>query len=99
MAIPALPAPFKIIVMGQDIGSNINLHTVFMGKGDSFSNLFVGKILCFRSQSEGFSADIDCIRTVDHCGLQYIEASSRNEQFCLSHLFTSLSLPLMTGTH
>ena len=69
-----------------------------MGKGDSLFDLFIRKILRFRSQTEGLTADIDRIRTVNHGGLQHLETSSRNKQFCLSHLFTSLSLKTLNAT-
>ena len=42
--------------MRQDIGSDINLNAPLMGKGNAFLDLFVSKILCLGSETEGYTA-------------------------------------------
>lgn len=34
----------KILIVGQNIGCNIDLYTMLMGKGDSLPNLIIRKI-------------------------------------------------------
>lgn len=45
----------KILIVGQNIGCNIDLYTMLMGKGDSLPNLIIRKISGFGSEAEGLS--------------------------------------------
>lgn len=51
----------KILIVGQNIGCNIDLYTMLMGKGDSLPNLIIRKISGFGSEAEGLSAQIYCV--------------------------------------
>ena len=83
------PHTRQIIIMGQNIYSHINFHSMFMGKSDSFLHIFMGKVLCFGTKSKGFSTDIYCICSENNSNLQHLKTASRNQQFYFSHIVHS----------
>ena len=64
--------------MRQNVGGNVDLDAPLMGKGNALFDLFVGKILCFGSETEGLTAQIYGIGTVDDCCFQHIQAACRD---------------------
>ena len=56
----------EISVVRQDIGGNVYFHIMGMRKSNPLPDLFHGKVLRFRAESERFAPDIYCIRSVDH---------------------------------
>ena len=56
----------EISVVRQNIGSNVYFHIMGMCKSNPLPDLFHGKVLRFRTESERFAPDIYCIRSVDH---------------------------------
>ena len=52
----------EIIIVRQNIGRHINLHSMCMGECNSFRHFFTAEIFCLGPQSKSFSADINSIR-------------------------------------
>ena len=88
--IPKLPkvitGAFQILVMSQNIGGDINLHPMGMCKSNSLRHLLRRKIFRLSPQSKGFTADINCICSKDHCGTQHLQTPRRNQQLRFFHL-------------
>ena len=61
--------PGQIVVVGQDVGGDIDLHAPLVGELDALLHLLVRKIVRLGPKAEGLSSDIDSVRAVDHSGL------------------------------
>ena len=93
----------KVLIVGQNIGCNINFYPMLMGKGDSLPNLLIRKISGFGPEAECLSSQIYCISSVNYSRFQYIQTASRNQKFCFSHgsllgIFTLKATPSPMGT-
>ena len=64
--------------MCKNICCNIYFDAALMGERNALFDLFVGKILCFGSETEGLTAQIYGIGTIDDCCFQHIQAACRN---------------------
>ena len=56
----------EISVVRQDIGGNVYFHIMGMRKSNPLLDLFHGKVLRLRAESERFASDIYCVCSVDH---------------------------------
>ena len=74
--------------MRQDIGSDIYLHAILMGKTDSLLHILFGKILGLRPQAKGFSSNVYRIRSENNRGLKYLKITGRNQKLRFSVFFT-----------
>ena len=67
----------KVLVVGEDIDSHIDLNAMGMGIIDALAHLLRAEVFSLCPKREGLSADIDRVRPVADCNPQNLRAGSR----------------------